>query len=262
MENENKELEDFEEVETPEEDEDFEEVEEEEVEEEETETEPEEPVEPKVDEKEREAKKEQNRINAQRRKEEKAKREAELERQGYNKALKESVDGVNPYTNKPIKDDADMEIYLEMRELEKQGKDPVTDYADFVAEKSRKSRQEAQLKKQQEDYATKDIDAFSKEYPDIDVSKLLNDEHFNAFADGKLGVQPLSKVYENFLKFESFYEKKAEEESNEKAVKKFSRTQSAMGSMKNPGEPKKKSYRDMSDEEFEKELERIKGQAY
>lgn len=262
MENENKELEDFEEVETPEEDEDFEEVEEEEVEEEETETEPEEPVEPKVDEKEREAKKEQNRINAQRRKEEKAKREAELERQGYNKALKEAVDGVNPYTNKPIKDEADMEIYLEMRELEKQGKDPVTDYADFIAEKSRKSRQEAQLKKQQEDYATKDIDAFSKEYPDIDVSKLLNDEHFNAFADGKLGVQPLSKVYENFLKFESFYEKKAEEESNEKAVKKFSRTQSAMGSMKNPGEPKKKSYRDMSDEEFEKELERIKGQAY
>jgi hypothetical protein len=262
MENENKELEDFEELEDEAEEEEIEEEVEDEGEENPEEETSEEPEDPKVVEKEREAKKEQNRINAQRRKEEKAKREAELEKQGYNKALKEAVNGINPYTNKPITDDADMDIYLEMRELEKQGKDPVADYADFVAEKSRKARLEAQTKKQQEDYATKDIDAFSKEYPDIDVSKLLNDEHFNAFADGKLGAKPLTEIYQNFLKFESFYEKKAEVQADEKAVKKFSRTQSAMGSMKNPGEPKKKSYLEMSDEEFEKELAKVKGQVY
>lgn len=268
MEIENKELEDFEqdEEEVVEDEEIEDEVEDESDEEEEDEEETSEEVDnqdpEEVEKKERESKKEQNRINAQRRKEEKAKREAELEKQGYNKALKEAVNGINPYTNKPITDDADMEIYLEMRELEKQGKDPVADYADFVAEKSRKAKQELETKKQQEDYATRDIDAFSKEYPDIDVSKLLNDEHFSAFADGKLGSKPLTEIYKNFVKFESFYEKKAEDDANEKAMKKFARTQGAMGTMKNPGEPKKKSYREMSDDEFEKELARVKSQGY
>ena len=91
---------------------------------------------------------------------------------------------------------------------------------------------------------------------------MLSDEHFAAFADGKLGNKPLTDIYKNFLTFESFYEKKAEDESTEKAVKKYARAQSAMGSMKNTGEQKKKSYRTMSDEEFAKELERVKSQAY
>lgn len=264
------ELEDFDNLEEVEDEEQEEEIEETEETEESEETEsssekdeeknPENQVE--KDEQEKANKKEQNRLNAERRKKEKAKREAELEEKGYNKALKESIDGVNPYTNKPIVDDVDMQIYKDMRELEKQGKDPINDYADYVAEKSRKQLKEEQLKKQQEDYATKDIDDFSKSHPDIDVSKLLNDEHFSSFADGKLGVQPLTKIYENFIKFESFYEKKAENDSNEKAIKKFSRTQSSIGPMKSPGEPKKKSFKEMSDEEFALELERIKGQVY
>lgn len=239
-----------------------EELEEEDLEEEEEVESPDETSEDSEEEDAREKKKEQNRINAQRRKDERAKKEAELEKKGYNKALKEAVDGVNPYTGKPINDDVDMEMYLEMRELEKQGKDPLTDYAEFVAEKSRKSRKEQTLKKQQEEYATKDIEDFSKSYPDIDVNKLFNDERFNSFADGKLGNKPLREVYNDFLKFESFYEQKAEDDSTEKAVKKYARTQSAMGSMKNPGTPKKKSYRDMSDEEFEAELKRVKQQVY
>ena len=214
------------------------------------------------EEKAREQKKEQNRINAQKRRERRAKKDEELEKKGYNKALKEAVDGVNPYTGKPINDDVDMEMYLTMRELEKKGLDPLSDYAEFVANKSRESRQAETAKKQQEEYATKDIEDFSKVYPDIDVNKLFNDEHFQSFADGKLGTKPLKEVYEKFLQFESYYEQKAEEDSTERVVKKFARTQSAMGSMKNPGTAKKKSYRDMSDEEFEAELKRVKQQTY
>lgn len=214
------------------------------------------------EEKEREQKKQQNRLNAQRRKEEKAKRDEELQKQGYNKALKEAVNGINPYTNKPIEDEFDMQIYIEMRELEKQGKDPVTDYADFIANKTRQTRQ-AELAKQKEvDNAQKDIDSFNKEYPDVDINLLLNDEHFSTFASGKLGNIPLTQVYKDFVQFQSYYEKKAEESSNEKVVKKFARTQSNMGSMKTNSEPKKKSYREMSDEEFAVELEKVKRQAY
>lgn len=207
--------------------------------------------------------KEQNHINAERRKREKQEREEALKKEGYNKAVKESVDGLNPYTHKEIKDDVDMEIYLQMRELEKQGKDPITDYAEFVAEKSRKGREEEQLKKQQEDYATKDIEAFNKDFPDADVNKVLKDEHFSKFADGKLGNVPLSQVYKDFLEFESYYEKKADEESTEKAAKKFARTQSSMGSMTDNNSPKKKvSYKDMSDDEFRKLVEKAKAQSY
>lgn len=206
--------------------------------------------------------KKQNQINAERRKQEKAKKEEALRKEGYNKALKESVDGINPYTNKPIKDEADMDIYLEMRELEKLGKDPVTDYADYIAEKNRQTRKEELAKKQQEDYATNDINSFSQKYPDIDVKKLFEDEHFSIFAEGKLGVRPLTDVYEQFLKYESYYEKKAEEDSNEKALKKFARANSNMGAMKDNSEKARKSYKNMSDEEFVKELERVKRQTY
>lgn len=259
------ELEDFDETESEEVEEEVVEEDEEETSEEENEVEDASKVDSSQVDKDEESRlkaKKQNQINAERRKQEKAKKEEALRKEGYNKALKEAVDGINPYTNKPIKDETDMEIYLQMRELEKSGKDPVTDYADYVAEKNRQTRKEELAKKQQEDYATNDINSFSKKYPDIDVVKLFEDEHFAIFAEGKLGQKPLTTVYEQFLKYESYYEKKAEAESNEKAIKKFARANSNMGAMKGTGEKAQKSYKDMSDSEFEKELERVKRQTY
>ena len=214
------------------------------------------------EEKKRLAQKEQNRINAERRKAEKEKREAELKKQGYNDALKEEIGGINPFTNKKIEDDVDMDMYLKMRELSKQGKDPITDYADYVAEEKRKALQQEKAKQEEETKAQKDISDFSVKYPDVDVSKLLNDEHFSSFADGKLGGKSLTEIYEDFLKFESYYENKSEEEANLKAAKKFARINSSSGSQTNAGGKIKKSYRDMSDDEFEEELRKVKEQGY
>ena len=70
--------------------------------------------------------KEQNSENARRRRE--AERQAELkkvEAETREKAIIEVLNGKNPFTNEPMKDHADVEEYLLMKEIEKNGGDPV-----------------------------------------------------------------------------------------------------------------------------------------
>ncbi len=197
------------------------------------------------------AKRTQNYLNAQKRIENKKKELEEAEKKGYNKALQENLKGVNPYTNRPIKDDADLQIYLDMRALDDAGKDPVADYPEFVAEKNRKQMQEEKVRNEQQTRITQDINDFSEKYPNINTKELLEDEKFSIFADGKLGNKPLTQIYEDFQKFNGFYNDKVEKESTSKAIKKIARVQASMGTMENETDGKRKSFKDMSDEEFE-----------
>lgn len=205
----------------------------------------------KAKESEEKAKRTQNYLNAQKRIENKKKELEEAEKKGYNKALKENLKGVNPYTNKTIKDDADLQIYLDMRALDDAGKDPVADYPEFVAEKSRKQMQEEKERMEQQTKITQDINEFSKKYPNINTKELLEDEKFSIFADGKLGNKPLTQIYEEYQRFNGYYNEKVEKESTSKAIKKIARVQASMGTMENKTESKTKSFKDMSDEEFE-----------
>ena len=76
----------------------------------------------------------------------KAERERDLKRARFD-AIKETLNGINPYTQEEIKDDYDMEEYLVMKEMEKQGKDPVYDYSKFLKDK-KKAEQEIIIQKE------------------------------------------------------------------------------------------------------------------
>ena len=81
------------------------------------------------------------------RKRREAERKAELERvkeEARNNAIIEFTNGVNPYTDEEIKDKVDIEKYLAMKEIEKNGGDPIADYHKV---QSKKQKEEIESRK-------------------------------------------------------------------------------------------------------------------
>ena len=162
---------------------------------------------------------------------------------------------VNTYTNEPIKDEYDLKIFKLQRELEKEGKDPISDLPRKLAEMERSANHEARLKEQKkkedEEIIEKDIKDFQSKYPDVSLAELLKDPDFKDYSDGRLGVKgglSLAKIYENFNKFKDKYSKTTkEEEGSDKAI-----PPSPNGGRKT----KQTSYAEMSEEEKIKELRR------
>lgn len=173
--------------------------------------------------------------------EEKAK-EAErkkVEEQSYNKGLLAALDGKNPFTEKEIKDEDDIEELKTMQEMVKKGLDPITDFHEYVKEKKREERKQQEiLKKQEEETVIKekeleekainDVKEFNTKYKSINIDELLKNERFVDYSDGKLGNKSLIEIYEGFIRFE----KKIEETAEEIALKKEARRQSSVGSLK------------------------------
>ena len=161
------------------------------------------------------------------------KREREEERaRAYQKGLVDAVGGVNPYTNSKIEDAADIQEFLAMREIEKGGGDPIADFASFSKKKtredSRKMQQEAQRREAQAQFES-DVNEFAQSHPDIDVNKLLADEDFLYFADGKIGTRPIGEIFERYLKFKGSYEQKVQKEAQKIASKSLSSPGSLSG---------------------------------
>ena len=163
------------------------------------------------------AKKEQakdikNSENARRRRE--AERQAELKRveaETREKAIIEDLNGKNPYTNEPMKDRADVEEYLLMKEIENNGGDPLSDFSKYQKDKERKKAEKAAKETEEKEWFKKDYDNFTTKHPDVDIQNLISNEQFQKFANGRVGNQPLSDIYEDFLDFASEYEKKAKQ---------------------------------------------------
>lgn len=156
--------------------------------------------------------KEQNSENARRRRE--AERQAELkkvEAETREKAIIEVLNGKNPFTNEPMKDHADVEEYLLMKEIEKNGGDPLSDFSKYQKEKERKKAEEVAKETEEKEWYEKDFNDFSTKHPEVNVHSLISNEQFQKFADGKVGKQPLSEIYDDFISFVSEYEKKAKQ---------------------------------------------------
>lgn len=143
----------------------------------------------------------ENAENARRRREreensrmEKAKREARVE------AILEALDGVNPYTQEPMKDASDVEIYETMKKMEAKGLDPVKDYPKYRAEQDRQAEAGRQAEREQADFFARDRAAFVQKYPDVDLEGLIADADFADYADGKVGKKPLAEIYAGYLK--------------------------------------------------------------
>ena len=98
-------------------------------------------------------------------------RKAELDnkvQEAYKKGRLEAYKGkINPYTNSEINDEVDIKVYEAMYDLDKQGKDPVADYANYIADKERELEKERLKQEELQENARKDIAEFSEKYPNL-----------------------------------------------------------------------------------------------
>ena len=204
----------------------------------------------------------QNSEYARRRRE--AERKAELERakeEARNNAIIEFTNGINPYTDEEIKDKVDIEKYLAMKEIEKNGGDPIADYHKV---QSKKQKEEIENKKKADDekqwYENDRKDFFSKhpEMTDLSLSNLLQNEQFLLYGEGKFGSKPLAEIYDGFNKMMSTFENKAKS----MAEKMYANKQSSPGPLNSSEVSKTKSWADMSPKEFEAEIEKAKNGGY
>lgn len=125
-------------------------------------------------------------------------------------AIIEAV-GENPFTHEEIKDAEDVAEYLAMKEIQKQGGDPLSDFAKHQKAKLRETKaREAEEEKQNEWYRA-DREDFIKKHPDVDLAKLIADKSFAEYADGKVGQRPLSEIYEGYERLVKSADKKATE---------------------------------------------------
>lgn len=170
---------------------------------------------------------EQNSENARRRRE--AKRQAEL-KEAREQATIEALDGVNPYTQEPMKDSQDVEEYYTMKKIAAEGGDPVGDYAKHVKQKARKDAETKALEEKTKEWYRTDRAEFKKNYPDVNLEALIKDKHFIDYSEGKVGKKALSEIYEGYLALTSESEKKA----NAKARQLVANAKSSPGSLNSP----------------------------
>lgn len=170
--------------------------------------------------------KERNAEEARKRRE--AERQQELKK-ARTDAVLEATGGVNPYTGEEMKDADDVEEYLTMKRIEKDGKDPVKDFAGYAKQRERDRRAQEAAREQQEAQVREDIAAFKKAHPDVDTKELLNDEAFSDYADGKIGHKPLTEIYDGYQKLIG----KTRQTEQEKAAQALANSKASPGSVQN-----------------------------
>lgn len=190
-----------------------------------------------------------NSYQAQKRREREA-REERIKQDAYTKGMIEALGGENPYTGEKIEDASDVEEYLMMKDLERQGKDPLADFHKAVKEKSKKAAADAQ-----EDAEIRgEIEEFTERFPDVDMRSVLTDEMFVKYAAKRVGKESLSAIYADYRAFTDEYEAKAERKAVQKQKEISARKKATPGSLKGNGGSSVTSYANMSDKAFERKL--------
>lgn len=143
-----------------------------------------------------------------------ARRRREAERQkelkeAREKAIIDALGGVNPYTEEEMKDSHDVEEFLLMQEIKKNGGDPVADFSKNQKERDRRNAETQAEQARQAEWYRNDKADFEAAYPDVDLEGLIGNESFQDYAEGKVGVRSLKSIYEGFLRFNSAVEKEA-----------------------------------------------------
>ena len=188
-------------------------------------------------------------------------REAERAREiedARKKAIIEALDGKNPYTGRPMQDGDDVAEFLAMREIEKKGGDPVTDFSEHQKAKAREERRVQEEREQEEAWFKNDRAAFSEKYPDVSLDELIADEDFADYADGKVGKKPLAEIYEGFLRQSARFEERARTRAAQ-AVANREASPGALGTAgsSDTGFYTKEQVLAMSQEEVSKNLKKI-----
>lgn len=181
-----------------------------------------------------------------------------IEEEAYRKGIIEAVGGVNPYNGEAIKDKADVDEYLIMKELDKQGKDPIADYAKAVKEK-----QKAQVETERtEKNRAQELSEFAEKYPTVNVTELLKNERFCKFAGQRVKHESLATVYGDYLTFTDEFNVTVDKKAQIKAKATAAKAKASPGSLTGNGSnPPQKTYENMSDAEFEKMIAKAKSGA-
>lgn len=147
---------------------------------------------------------------------EKARKEA------YEEGLKAGKRGAlktNPFTNEPIEDDIDMADYELMQKLKEEGKDPIKDFqkAKALIERERKSKEAEALKtkKAEDDKKAEELDKEKKDRTNFvkavggkdKAIEIFKDPDFKIFAKGRIGKEPLTTIYNEFVSLKNKFSK-------------------------------------------------------
>ena len=176
-----------------------------------------------------------------------------IERESYRKGIVDAVGGVNPYTGEKIQDDADIDEYLLMKKLDKEGKDPIEDYAAAVKGEKREKAEKAKA----ESKRVEELTEFADKYPNVDVSALLQDAKFGKFAGKRVEHESLAEVYADYLEFTGNESAEIEKKAAVKAKTAEMKKRASPGSLVGNGDAAKISYADMSREEFNRKLNKV-----
>lgn len=177
----------------------------------------------------------------------------EAETKAYEKGRLEAYKGkINPYTNKPITDSSDIEIYEMMYKLEQEGKDPINDLPGALSDRRREEQKALTEEKERQEKARQEIDDFQTKYPDVNLQELLNDSFFNDYISGK--TKSLTELYEGFNNFKNAFRNSAVNVAKQT----IANSQSSPGSLSSGSEEPTLDFNTMSDEEFEKYLQKAK----
>lgn len=157
----------------------------------------------------------ENAENARRRREqEQAQRIEAASRKARVDAIIDALDGKNPYTGEPMKDAHDVAVYETMKRIEKNGGDPVKDFAKASAEDARKAEATRTQADEDRKWYAEDLAAFRKAYPDVDAQKLISDPDFGEYAEAQVKAKvPLAKIYGGYEKLRAKFQKEADQKA-------------------------------------------------
>lgn len=174
----------------------------------------------------------------------------------YRRGVMDAVGGINPYTGESIEDDADIDEYILMREIEEDGGDPISDYHRYAKAKRKEQSgtHSASVNGDADKRAWFDEDKrnFLEKNPDVDINKLIKDKNFLLFARGKVGVSPLSEIYDDYIALTVAFEQKAER----KAQNEIAKSKASPGSLSFGGNAAV-GYEAMSDADFDRKLKAV-----
>lgn len=178
----------------------------------------------KKDEEEQQKKKQSREENAKYKKlrEESKKIQSENEKareQGKLEGIKLAYGGKNKFTGEDLTDEFSIKTFLTQLEMEKEGLDPVEDYAKYITEQQRKEAESVKKKKEEDAWFAKDREDFIKAYPDVELNDLIEDADFKIFSKGKVGVMPLKDIYSDYQLFVNKFNEQAKKEARKKVAK-------------------------------------------
>ena len=197
---------------------------------------------------------EKNREYARKRREQ---QEKEKQTSYYN-GVRTALGDTNPFTNEKIETDEDVQTYLDMKEMEKQGLDPTSssDYIKFIREKQKIEFEQRRIQESVETKKNSEIAEFKAKYPTVDIENLVDhDPMWNKLIipqiqQGKTLLEAYDSVNDII---QANINSKAEQLAEEKAKKQVQIQGANVGSLTDGNEPVQSSIVDinsMSKEEF------------